>query len=58
MVVTVVGYCSVVNVVVVVKVYVRVAILFYCCRGAIVECMLCHGGNGNGGIVGVVVMMT
>ena len=49
----VVGYCGVVNVVVIVKVFAMVAI--YCCRSAIVKCMLCHSGSGIGGVVIVVV---
>ena len=49
----VVGYCSIVNVVVVV--YCKGA--FYCCRSALVRCMLCNGGSGICWVVVVVVMM-
>ena len=38
-------------------VFVRLAILVIYWRGAIVRCMLCHGGSGIGGVVVVVVMI-
>ena len=40
----VVGNCSLANVMVVVT-FLK-GLLFYCCRSAIVKCMLCHGGSG------------
>ena len=47
---------NVVNVVMVVTVFVRVAI--FCFRSAIVKCMLFYGGGGIGGVVVEVGMMT
>ena len=32
-------------------------LLFYCCRSAIVKCMLCHGGSGIDWVVVIVVIL-
>ena len=51
----VVGYCTVLIMVVVVTVFARVAIK--CCRSAIVKCSLCDGGCCIDGIEVMVMMI-